>query len=186
MVALVHVPDVVAREMRAAEHPKWIGYPNPKKFAIQEGKLYFGFGIICLAIAGYPVFRVTAPVAISLLLGAAVPGLMGVYFIFSPLREYWRARHIIYVITNQRLLILNGFQSETRSFVLANIGPVLIELDGDGNGSGTINFSEERVRGSEGEWTVGKVGFKYIPIARETGTLIEDVREQALNSDRRE
>ncbi len=183
MIALVHVPDVVAREMRAAEHPRWIGYPNPRKFAISEGKLYFGFGVICLAFIGYFLFSMTGPVTISLLLGLAVPVLMGVYTISSPVRECWRARHIIYVTTNQRLLILNGFQSETRSFVLTNIEPVLIELDFDGDGSGTVNFSEERVRGDELEWTIRKIGFMHIPNAREAGALIEELKEQAVKSD---
>src|ERR1700740_3129977 len=91
MVAPLRIPDVVAREMRAGEHARWIGYPNPRRFAIKEGGKSFLVGIAWIALIKYLTFSTLKPETMFLRLWDVLLFLFGIYLISSPLQQYWRA-----------------------------------------------------------------------------------------------
>ena len=106
--------------------------------------------------------------------------LVGLWLLTSPLWEYWRARRTIYVVSNQRLLILNGLlRPSRRSFAPTDIGSVEVVTGHDGVGS--IIFSRERESDGEGGWNVKKIGFKAIPHVREVEEHIVLLKERKMN-----
>jgi hypothetical protein len=91
---------------------------------------------------------------------------IGFYLVTSPLWQYWKARRTIYVVSDQRLLILDGLlRPSTKSFAPSDIGP--LDVDAGYDGSGSIIFSERRTRDGEGGWNVVKIGFIAVPHVRE-------------------
>ena len=112
-------PEIVRRELRPRELLRWVGYPIAKRRAVQISWRTFLFGIPFLAFSFFwesKVFDSGAPI-VFMLFGAIFVGI-GTWLLSSPLIEYWRGLRTIYVVTNQRLLILNGiFQPSVESYV---------------------------------------------------------------------
>ena len=159
-------PDEVRQQMRAAETPRWIGYPIPGKFAIKTSMPIFLFAIPWTAFAIFWEWKaMKSPSILFPMFG--IPFLViGFYQLSSPLRQYWQARRTIYVVSNQRLLILAGLlRPSAKSFAPSDIGPLKVETSNDGSGS--VVFSERRTSDGEGGWNVEKIGFIAIPRVRE-------------------
>ena len=107
--------------------------------------------------------------------------IVGLYLLTSPLWEYLRARRTIYVVSNQRLLILNGLlRPSRRSFLPSDISS--IEVDAGHDGVGSIIFSRESESDGEGGWNVKKIGFKAIPHVREAEEHVVQLKERKVNS----
>src|ERR1043165_3181903 len=129
--------------MRAGEKIQWVGYPIPIKFAIKEGTPSFLFGIPWIAFCAFWESGVIKAGSLFMELWGIPFIIVGLYLLTSPLWEYLRARRTIYVVTNQRLLILNGLlRPSRRSFTPPDIGSV--EVDAGHDGIGSIIFSRER------------------------------------------
>ena len=152
----------VSRQMRSREKPLWIGRPIPMKFAIKEGWSTFLFGLPWTTGAVYWEYvAIKSGNMILALVGLPLVA-MGLYFITRPLQEYWRARRTTYVVSNQRLIILNGLLGPSiESFAPAEIGSLAIDAAQDGSGS--IIFQEKREWSGQGGWFFRKIGFKAIP-----------------------
>ncbi len=171
------IPAAVSRQMRSREKPLWIGKPIPLKFAIKEGWATFVFGLPWTAAAVYWVFAAMGSGnMIFALIGVPLVAI-GLYFLTTPLQEYKRARRTIYIVSNQRLIILNGLWRPTvESFAPSKIGS--LEIDAAQDGSGSIIFHERREWRKNGGWFFSKIGFKAIPRVREAEDQILKLKGQ--------
>ncbi len=177
MAEITHIPEDVRHELRADETPKWIGYPIPKQYAIQEGLKECLIGIPFTAFAVFWTSQAAKSDSLLFQLWGYPFILVGLYLLAHPLLEYWRALRTIYVVTNQRVLILNGVLRHSKKvFAPSNLGDFDVERKHDG--SGNIILSEERKRGEHGWYTV-KIGFKAIPNVREAEEHIEALQDQS-------
>jgi hypothetical protein len=178
--ALGNTPDEVAREMRAGEKTQWVGYPIPKKFAIKEGIPSFVFGIPWTAFVVFWESLAIKSGSVFMTLWGVPFIVVGLYLLTSPFWEYLRARRTIYVVSNKRLIILNGLlRPSRRSFAPPDIGSVEVVADHDGVGS--IVFARERESDGEGGWNVKKIGFMAIPHVREVEEHILLLKEQKMS-----
>ena len=178
--ALGNIPDEVEREMRAGEKAQWVGYPIPTKFAIKEGMMSFLWGIPWTTFCIFWESMAIKSGTLFMPLWGIPFIIIGLYLLTSPLWEYLRARRTVYVVSNQRLLILNGLlRPSRRSFAPPDIGSV--EVDAGYDGIGSIIFSRERESDGEGGWNVKKIGFKAIPHVREAEEHIVQLKEQKMN-----
>ena len=180
MGALGNTPDEVAREMRAGETTRWVGYPIPTKFAIKDGIRNFLFGIPWTAFVVFWESAVIKSGSVFMTLWGVPFVVVGLYLLTSPVWEYLQARRTVYVVTNQRLIILNGLlRPSRRSFAPPDIRSVEVVAGHDGVGS--IVFSRERDSDGEGGWNVRKIGFMAIPHVREVEEHILLLKEQNMN-----
>lgn len=178
MAEITDIPEDVRHELRADETPKWIGYPNPKRYAIQEGLVpcligipFTGFAVVWTSLAMKSESLFTSLWGFPFIL-------VGLYMLANPLLEYWRALRTVYVVTNQRVLILNGvLRHSQKAFAPSDLGHLDVERKRDG--SGTIILSEEREKDGEGGWLITKIGFKAIPNVREAEEHLEALKNQS-------
>lgn len=178
MAEITHIPEDLRHELRADETPQWIGYPIPKQYAIQEGLKLFLFGIPWTAFVIFWESQAMKSENLVLQLWGIPFILVGLYLLANPLLEYWRALRTIYVVTNQRVLILNGvFRPSKKVFAPSNLGDFDVERKYDG--SGNIILSEEQKRAGEQGVYIEKIGFKAIPNVREAEEHIEALQDQS-------
>ena len=172
MAHISFIPMEVSRQMRSREKPLWIGKPIPLKFALKEGWPTFLFGLPWTAAAVYGIYWAVEIGNMTFVLIGVPFVAMGLYFLTSPLQEYWRARRTTYIVSNQRLIILGGlWRPSTESFAPSNIGS--LDIDRAQDGSGSIIFHERREWRKNGGWNFSKIGFKAIP-------RVGDAEEQIL------
>lgn len=177
MAHVSFIPAAVSRQMRSREKPLWIGKPIPLKFAIKEGWATFVFGLPWTAAAVYWVFAAMASGNLIFALIGVPLVAIGLYFLTTPLQEYKRARRTIYIVSNQRLIILNGLWRPTaESFAPSEIGS--LETDAAQDGSGSIIFHERREWRKNGGWNFSKIGFKAIPHVRQAEEHILKLKVQ--------
>ena len=156
----------VEREMRAAERPLWVGYPIPGKFAIKTGMRALLFGIPWTAFCVVWELQAIRSGSIFMSLWGIPFIVIGFSMLASPLVQYWMAHRTIYVVSNQRLLILDGLlRPSVKSFFPSDIGHLRVDEAKDGSGS--IIFSEKRTQDAEGGWNVEKIGFIAIAKVRD-------------------
>ena len=178
MAEITHIPEDVRHELRADETPQWIGYPIPKQYAIQEGLTLFLFGIPWTAFVIFWESQAMKSENLVLQLWGIPFILVGLYLLANPLLEYWRALRTIYVVTNQRVFILNGvLRPSKKVFAPSNLGDFDVERKHDG--SGNIILSEEQKRAGEQGVYTEKIRFKAIPNVREAEEHIEALQDQS-------
>ncbi len=178
MAEITDIPEDVRHELRADETPKWIGYPSPKRYAIEEGLVRCLFGI---PFTGFAVVWTSLAMK-SESLFTSLWGfpfiLVGLYMLANPLLEYWRALRTVYVVTNQRVVILDGvLRHSQKAIAPSDLGHLDVERKRDG--SGNIFFLEEREKDGEGGWPITKISFKAIPNVREAEEHIEALKNQS-------
>ena len=175
------IPSEVGRQMRSDEKPRWIGYPMPGKYALKQGIPMFLFAIPWTGFsASFEVGAIRSGSAFALLWGVPFV-IIGLRLLASPLWEYWRARRTIYVVSDQRVLILGGLlRPSTQSFAPSDIGP--LDVDAADDGSGSVIFSEHRTRDAEGGWNVEKIGFIAVPRVREAERHIVLLKNRTMDS----
>ncbi len=178
MAEITHIPEDVRHELRADETPQWIGYPIPKRYAIQEGlkKCLFGIPFTVFAVFWVSGLMQSANPHNSLFVIPYI--LVGLYISASPLLEYWWALRTIYVVTNQRVVILDGvLRHSQKAFAPSDLGHLDDKRKRDG--SGNIILSEEREKDGEGGWLITKISFKAIPNVYEAEEHIEALKNQS-------
>ena len=181
MDALGGVPDDVRRELRAGEEIRWIGHPRPIGFAILEGAKPFLSAVAFAAICAYCQRQNISKGADGDWLQLGLPMLFALFIAATPLFEYVRARRTTYVISDRRLIILNGLvRPSKRSFAPADIGPLTVRAKSDD--SGTIIFLVEREKDPEGGWIDKKIGFKAIARVHEVERQIMRLKEEGAKA----
>ncbi len=177
MASVSFIPMEVSRQMRSREKPLWIGKPIPKKFAVKEGGSTFLNGIVLIAVAVYwEIGAIESGNLISVLIGVPFVAI-GLYFMTAPIQAYWRARRTTYIVSNQRLIILNGlWRPSIESFAPSNIGS--LDIDTAADGSGSVIFQERREWRRQGGLFFRKIGFISIPQVREAEDHILKLKGQ--------
>ncbi len=178
MGSVSFIPIDVSRQMRSREKPLWIARPIPLKFAIAEGGRSVLNGLLLLGFAGYvayDAYRFGEPPYLWIALGFAA---IGLYLLARPIVEHLRAKRTTYVITNQRLIILDGLWRPTvESFAPSEIGSLAVRAGPDG--SGTIIFHERRDWLGHAGRFYKKIGFKAVAGVEEAVKLIQELKGQA-------
>lgn len=178
MASVSFIPMEVSRQMRSREKPLWIAKPIPKIFAFQEGWQAFLNGALLIALVVYWEYEaIRSGDIVSLLIGVPFVAL-GLYFMSAPLQAYLRARRTTYVVSNQRLIILNGlFRPTVESYAPSEIGSLEIKTAEDGSGS--IIFQEGRDWYGQGGRLLKKIGFKAVAQVRDAEEHILKLKGQA-------
>ncbi len=176
MVAVVEVPEFVRRQLRSGESPRWIGRPDPKRFALRKGAANFLFGIPFTGVALYMVFWALASGDWQGELAGLALLAVSVTLLASPLWYALVGSRTVYVATDQRLMILNGLiRGTAQSFEPEEIGR--IDRTERSDGSGSLVFRRQSYRGSEGDWHTKKSGFFAIPEVREAERHLVALKE---------
>jgi hypothetical protein len=181
---MANFPDEVERAMRAGEKILWIGYPIPTKFVFRGGIRGFLFVILFgsywIAFCGFAEYDAIKSGNLFMQLWVVPFVIVGLFILTCPLWVYLRARRTIYVVSNQRLLILNAFPLQSiRSFAPADIG--FVEVDARYDGIGSIIFSRTREPDPEGGWIIKEIGFIAISNVREAAKHVVLLKEQKMN-----
>ena len=178
MATVAHIPAEVSREMHPGEKPLWIGRPIPKKYAIEEGRAAFWSAIVCSAIGVFMVIEVRGIEDIARdIIGLIIIVVLTAFPIAILFEKYWRARKTIYVVSNQRLLILNGLlRSSTKFFNPSDIHR--LDIDAAHDGGGSIIFQERVRKDPEGGWFTSKIGFKAVPQVQVVADHIASLKER--------
>lgn len=177
MPSVSFIPIEVSRQMRSREKPLWIARPMPGMFAFNEGWRSFLNGVVLMGLVAYWQYgAIKSGDTVSMLIGLPFAAL-ALYFMSAPVQEYMRARRTIYVISNQRLIILNGlFRPSVESFSPSEIGSLQLDIGADG--SGNIIFQEKRDWRGQGGHFLRKIGFKAIAGVREARDHIFELKGQ--------
>ncbi len=159
----------VRRELRDREHPVYIGKPDPLRFAVRQiiPTYIAGIGWIgMLVVYVMPDFLSEDPSILGIIVFALF-FLIGLGILASPLWLYQRGLRTIYVVTNRRLLVLNGWLKPS---VIDYEPTVLnyIERKERSDGSGTVYFLRETGASGAPE----KRGFLFVPDAQEAERCI--------------
>ncbi|MDX1483053.1 MAG: hypothetical protein R3229_01120 [Alphaproteobacteria bacterium] len=182
MSSVSFIPIDVSKQMRSREKPLWIAKPIPRAYALKEGAQTFVNGVLLIALVVYLEYGALESGDMAMVAIGIPFALLGLYFMSAPVREYIRARRTTYVITNQRLIILNGlFRSTVDSFAPFDIGSLEVDIADDGSGS--IIFQEKRDWRAHGGRFLKKVGFKAVERALEAQALILTLKGQARGPD---
>jgi hypothetical protein len=178
MGSVSFIPIDVSRQMRSREKPLWIGRPIPLKFAMVEGGPSVLNGLLLLGFAGYVAYDAYRFGETPYLMVALTFAAIGLYLICRPIVEYLRAKRTTYVITNQRLIILDGLWRPTMdSFAPSEIGSLAVRSGADG--IGTIIFHERRDWLAHSGRFYKKIGFKAVADVKEAVKLIRELKGQA-------
>ena len=185
MASVSFIPIEVSREMRSREKPLWIGRPIAKKFALKEGWRTFAFGIPWTAAALYFLYQAAQSGDMMTVAFALPLAVIGVFFLTAPVQEYWRARRTTYVVSNQRLIILNGlWRPSVETFDPSEIGS--LDIDAADDGVGSIIFLEKREWRAQGGWMMTKIGFKAIAGVADAKDQIHILKGQSQRGSKRD
>jgi hypothetical protein len=104
--------------------------------------------------------------------------LVGLTMLLAPLWQIFKARSIIYAITDKRLIIREATPfKRIRSWPLNSIGK--LTRNGTADGPGDLYFTDEIGRNSDGDKTITKIGFIGVS---EPKRLEEEIRSR-INGD---
>ncbi len=183
MPLLYNLPETLQQrvrdEIRPGEAVSWVGQPLPGLY-MRAGFLLWIFFIPWTA---FSLFWISAAFHFELprfdsgqslfpLFGLPF-FLVGVGGLSSPFWLRRKARSVVYAVTNQRAITIEGSRSVTvRSYFPKDIGAV--ERTEHGDGSGNLFLQEERFVRNNGMQTQ-KQGFFGIPDVRKVERLIDNL-----------
>ena len=175
-----HLQQRLRAELRAGESLIWAGQPNPGLYMKSGYQLYFFFvpwTVLSLmwivAVSDFRLPRFDSPSSF-LPLGGVPFFLAGLAFLSAPLRLRREARSIIYAITDQRAISIDGAKaSAVKSYLPRDIGKVKRAEHEDG--SGDLVLVIEHYRDSDGDQRTREHGFIAIDNVRHVEHLIESL-----------
>jgi len=180
------VAEAVRPELQGREQLLWTGRPNAKRTMLRSLPAA-GFGAVWTAFIvnfmwtwyTFPKVDRSGPAGLFGLHGALmalffVPFiLIGVGLLLSPLWDYLGARSTYYIITNARILIVEGKRSRTfRSYYPADLG--VLERSERADGSGDLTFAQKVSTDSEGHRKIEALNFVGIPEVRQVERLLRE------------
>lgn len=185
MTSIASLPDPLQRRLRAELLPGeaivWAGQPNPGRYR-RSGCLLWLFFIPWTA---FSVFWIAAAAQFRLPRfddGWSFFPLFGLPFLLiglgglsAPLWLGIKARSMVYAVTNQRAITIEGKGSITvRSYPAASIGSV--ERTEHQDGSGDLVFRTEETVSGRGKRRIRRYGFFAIGEVRKVERLVEAMR----------
>jgi len=162
----------IRSELKPGESVLWAGQPSSLEY-MKSSMLALLFFIPWTAFSIYWVARASGFKIPDLSQGGfaffplfGLPFvLIGVWGLGYPLREKIKAKNVIYAITTQRVIIIEGSKSATyKSFYPHQLKN--IERIQKHDNSGTIYFYQEAYTDSDGHKRYEKIGFIGIPNVR--------------------
>jgi len=168
-------------ELKAGESLSWIGQPNPKRYMRSGFKSWFfyvpwtAFSLFWIAVAsGFRLPNFTDGWSFFPFFG--VPFLLiGLGGLSSPLWLHRKAQSIVYAITNQRAISIEGSRSITvKSYRASDIAN--IERTEHQDGSGDLVLQTERYKDSDGDQQSRQHGFFAIDQVRHAERFITSLR----------
>lgn len=176
--------SIVTGELEPGERVVWSSSPKPKLFS--GGTLvtflfaipWTGFAIFW--VAGAAGFKIPRSLSFALLFPLfGVPFiLIGIVMLLSPLFAYQNALRTAYIITDRRVIIIDGGRSRTiRSFYPDNLSDVFRREHSDGTGDVIIN--RNAWRDSDGDRKTQELGFFRIHNAKNAETMLKQLSRRA-------
>ena len=165
-------------ELKPGETITWAGQPDPERYMKSGFKLWFffipwtAFALFWMAGAsGFRLPRFDDGFSFFPLFGLPFL-LIGIGGLSSPLWLRRRAHSIVYAITDQRALTIEGAKSITvKSFPAAELGSV--ERVQHPDGSGDLILHCEQYRDSDGDKRTRQSGFFAISDVRSVERLVQ-------------
>ena len=181
---------ILRDELHAGERLLWSGQPRPLRLArakipVSVFGLFFG-GFAAFWMAGASGFKLPNFNAIGF---ETIFPLFGLPFLFaglgmitSPIWAARKAAKIIYAITSKRALIITPKTFggvEIRAFDPDKLKDIRrVQLS---DGKGDLIFSEDILRGEDGNTRIG-IGFLSIPEVREAERILRKMRDEILST----
>lgn len=173
-----HLQKRLRAELKPGESITWTGQPNPNRYMKSGFKLWFFFipwtAFSLFWIAGASGFQMP-----EFENGWSLFPLFGLPFLFIGLgglgSPFWlrrKARSMIYAITNQRAITIDGAKSITvKSYLAPDIAD--IERIEHRDGSGDLILRTEHYQDSDGDRQTRRQGFFAIENVRHVEQLVE-------------
>ena len=174
MVIDTHLQHLVDTELEWGETVLWTGQPDPKREALPTFAIYL-FAVPWTAFSLQFVAMMAREGSLSIGTGLfMVPFLaIGIAMLYGPFGVYSQSRHRVYVITRQRILIIEAGKARTvTSYGQGNIGELKRTERVDG--SGDLTFAHTVEKDSDGDWRKKDISLSNIPDVRQVENLIRD------------
>ena len=175
-----HLQQRLRAELKPGESLAWAGQPNPERYMKSGFKLWFffipwtAFALFWIAgAAGFRLPRFDSGWSLFPLFGLPFL-LVGLGGLSAPFWLRRKARSIIYAVTDQRAMSIEGAKSITvKSFLPSDIGDV--ERTEHQDGSGDLILRSESYKDSEGDRQTRQHGFFAVDDVRHVGNLVENL-----------
>jgi hypothetical protein len=175
-----HLQQRLRAEIRPGESVAWASQPNAARYMKSGFKLWFFFipwtAFALFWIAGASGFRMPRfDSGWSLFPLFGLPFLLiGIGGLSLPLWLRYKAHSIIYAITSQRAIVIEGAKSITvKSYPAVDIAD--LERTEHPDGSGDLVLRTERYRDSDGDRQTKRHGFFAVENVRNVERLIESL-----------
>lgn len=173
-----HLQPRLRTELKSGESLVWAGQPNPDRYMKSAFKIWFFF----IPWTAFSLFWIAGALEFQLPKfdsGWGLFPLFGVPFLLVGLcglgSPFWlrhKARSMIYAITDQRAMIIEGEKSITvKSYLAPDMTD--IERTEHQDGSGDLILRHEPYRDSDGDRQTKRHGFYAIDNVRQVERLIE-------------
>lgn len=167
----------VTRELQPGEVVRWAAQPNSSRMMMQGFALWLffipwtAFSVFWIwGAAGFRLPDFSSPFSLFPLFGLPFL-LIGIGGLLSPLWVQRRARHTVYVVSNQRAFMLSGWRNITMtSWQPAQLTQITRTERPDG--SGDLVFDAQIQRDADGNAVKSKNGFSAIPDVRTAESFI--------------
>lgn len=177
----LHLQQRLQGELRPGEMVTWAGQPNPDRFMKSGFKLWFffipwtAFAVFWIGGAsGFQLPRFDSGWSFFPLFGLPFL-LIGLGGLSSPFLLRRKARSMIYAITNERAISIEGAKTIlVQSYPASDIAD--IERTEHQDGSGDLILRREVGKDSDGDQRTAKYGFFAIDDVRRVGKLIEALK----------
>ncbi len=168
------------------EQVKWVGRPNFRQ-SMKEVKVLVWISVPILAISSAFIFGATFALETSKLGGVMLIGLgsifllIGLFFLMTPVLNWWMCRTTVYVVTTRRAIIVSGLlRSKLESFYQADLERIDCRIDEQGGGNilflETMQQISEKMTGNRPPPVPVTRGFYSIETARKVEHLLKSIR----------
>lgn len=177
-----HLQQRLRAELKPGESLAWVGQPNPNRL-MKSGFMLWIFFIPWTAFAlfwmagasGFRMPRFDSGWSLFPLFGLPFV-LVGLGGLSAPFWIRRKAASIIYAITNQRALTIEGAKSVTiKSYLAEDIADLVRTEHPDG--SGDLILGRENSRDSDGDRKTTRHGFFAVENVRHVQGLIENLKQ---------
>jgi hypothetical protein len=177
-----HLQQRLRAELKPGESLVWSGQPDPGRYMRDGFKLWFFF----IPWTAFSVFWIFGAMGFQMpkfeswwnafpLFGLPFL-LIGIGGLSAPLWLRRKARSMVYAVTSQRAITIEGATSITvRSYLASDIGD--LERVEHADGSGNLVLRSESYRDGDGDRQTRKHGFFAIADVRRVEKLIDDMRK---------
>ena len=174
---------IVDREINSGERIQWIEKPAPHFFSPSAiGAFVFGIPWTAFAIfwicgaSGFKIPDFNEGVDFFPLFGVPFV-LVGLAFLSSPYWTYKKSCKTVYVITNNRAILIEGGKtSRIQSFYPADFHDIYRTENREGFGNVIFNSSNQQ--DSDGDKTTNEIGFMGIRNTKDVEMMLRSLAEQ--------